>query len=325
MPYRHFSREDRIRLSALLKAGFNIRRCAQELGFSPAAVYKEVKRNGGREDYRPGYAQRRYLTLRKEANQCHRILGENTTLFERVKRLLMENWSPEQVIGRYCLEYGYKLCSFTTLYNYINPRPELHYLLPRKGDKYRRTREGNKRKEARKRLDSRRSIDERPDIVNRRERLGDWEGDTMIGKERKSRILTLTERASGYLLAELLEKVSARGIREASVRLFKDIPEAKKQTITYDNGLEFAEHELTEKQTHLKAFFAHPYHSWERGTNENTNGLIRRYFPQGTVFSKIDLDYFKRVIEKLNHRPRKRLGYRTPFEVFFGVNLRIVM
>jgi len=127
-----------------------------------------------------------------------------------------------------------------------------------------------------------------------------------------------------YFLGGRSENISARGIREASVRLLKDIPEAKKQTITYDNGLEFAAHELTEKQTHHKAFFANPYHSWERGTNKNTNGLVRRYFPKGTVFSKIDTDYFKRVIEKLNHRPRRRLGYRTPFEVFFAVNLRIV-
>jgi len=120
MPYRHFIREDRIRLSALLKAEFCIWGYAHELSFSPTAVYEEVKRNRGRKEYRLGNVQRRNLSFCKEANQCHRILGENTTLFEKVKRLLMENWSPEQVIGRYRLEYGYKLCSFTTLYNYID-------------------------------------------------------------------------------------------------------------------------------------------------------------------------------------------------------------
>jgi IS30 family transposase len=325
MPYQHLSRENRFELSALMKAGISLRACARQLGFSPAAIKKEVDRNGGRDNYRPRFAQRRYLRLRKGANQCHRILGKDLAITQKVLELLADEWTPEQIAGRMMLEWGYQLASPTSIYNYINPRPELHYLLARKCNKYRRTKAGNERKKAREQKDLKRSIDERPEVANQRKRIGDWEGDTIIGKERTARILTVTERASGFLLADLLEKVSAESIRRSSVELFKCIPPTKKHTITYDNGTEFADHELIEKQTQLTAYFAHPYHSWERGTNENTNGLIRRYFPKGTVFSKIDMSYFKFIIKKLNHRPRKRLGYRTPFEVFHGVNFRTLI
>ena len=325
MPDHHLNKENRIELGALLKAGLSYRRCAQQLGFSPAGIKKEVDRNGGREGYRPGGAQRRYGTLRKEANQCHRILGRNLEVTEKVLELLQQDWSPEQIAGRMMLEWGYKLSSATSIYNYIHPRSDLHYLLARKGSKYRRTPAAKARKAIRAGLETKRSIDTRPAIVAQRARIGDWEGDTIMGQERTTRILTVTERKSGFLLADLLPEVSAPLIRNASVRLFQDIPSSHKYTITYDNGLEFAEHALTEKQTQLTTYFAHPYHSWERGTNENTNGLIRRYFPKGTKFSMIEQTYFKQVIHQINHRPRKRLGYKTPFEVFYGVNLRSII
>lgn len=325
MSQKHLTRDDRISLDALLKAGLSIRKCAYQLGFSPPGIKQEIDNNGGRDNYDPYKAHKRYLKLRKEANQCHRILGRNQEVTTRVIGLLENNWSPEQIVGRSELELGVKLTSPTSIYNYINPRKELRHLLPRKCNRYRRTKAGNERKRLRAIESTKRSIDVRPEIVNTRERIGDWEIDTIIGQEKTARIYTAAERKSGYLLADLLKKVSAELIRESSVKLFKKIPRSKKHTATYDNGTEFSEYELIEKQTKIEAYFAHAYHSWERGTNENTNGLVRRYFPKGTVFSNIEESYFEEVINKINHRPRKRLGYKTPYEVFHGVNIRTLI
>lgn len=325
MSYAHLTRDDRVSLSALLKEGLSFRRCADNIGVSHTTITNEVKINGGRDSYRPGLAHRRYLKTRKEANQCHRILGKNQEVTAKVIKLLGEEWSPEQIAGRSELELGVKLSSPTSIYNYVNPRSELHHLLPRGCNKYRRTKAGNERKKLREEQSPKRSIDTRPEIVNTRERIGDWEGDTIIGQEKTARMYTATERMSGYLMADLLQKVSAELIRESAVKLFRGVPRSKKHTITLDNGVEFSDHELTERETRIKTYFAHPYHSWERGTNENTNGLIRRYFPKGTLFSNIELTYFKEVINKINHRPRKRLGYKTPYEVFHGVTLRTLI
>jgi IS30 family transposase len=326
MSYTHLTRDDRIKLSALLDEGLSLRRCAKNIGVSHTTISNEVRINGGRDSYKPRLAHRRYLKVRKEANQCHRILGRNKTVTAKVIKLLeTKDWSPEQIAGRSELELGVKLTSPTSIYNYINPRKELHRLLPRKCNKYRRTKAGNDRKRLRIQESTKRSIEIRPEIVNTRERIGDWEADTIVGKEKTSRIYTATERKSGYLLADLLSKVSAELIGESAVKLFKKIPSSKKYTITLDNGTEFSDHELTERKTKVQTYFAHPYHSWERGTNENTNGLIRRYFPKGTCFSNIELTYFKEVISKINHRPRKRLGYKTPYEVFHGVTLRTLI
>jgi len=325
MSYAHLTRDDRISLSALLKEGLSLRRCARSIGVSHTTISHEVGVNGGKDNYRPGLAHQRYLKARKEANQCHRILGRNQEVTAKIIKLLKDDWSPEQIAGRSELELGVKLSSPTSIYNYINPRSELHHLLPRKCNKYRRTKSGNDRKKLREGQSTKRSIDTRPKIVGRRERIGDWEADTIVGQEKTARMYTATERRSGYLIADLLKKVSAELIGESTVKLFKSIPRSKKHTITLDNGVEFSNHELTERKTNIQTYFAHPYHSWERGTNENTNGLIRRYFPKRTVFSNIELTYFKQVIKKINHRPRKRLGYKTPYEVFKGVTVRTLI
>ena len=323
--HSHLSKDDRVQLSALFKAGLSIRDCAKQIGFSPAGICKELGKNGGRSSYNPYYAHRRYLKQRKEANQCHRKIGRDQSLTTKLIELLGKDWSPEQIAGRMMLEWGFVLTSPTSIYNYINPRRELHHLLPRKCNKYRRTKAGNNRKKAREKLCNKRSIDLRPEIINGRERIGDWEVDTIVGKERTARILTSVDRKSGYLLADLLKQVSSELVRESEIRLFGKVSKDKKHTMTQDNGLELADYELVERRCEIDVYHANPYHSWERGTNENTNGLIRRYFPKGTVFSTINPRNFKNIINKINHRPRKRLGYKTPYEVFYGVNIRTLM
>lgn len=323
--HNHLTKDDRIGLEILLKSGHSIRNCARQLGFSAGAISKEVAKNGGRDNYKGRSAHRRYLKARKEANQCHRELGRNECLTGCILTLLADDWSPEQIVGRVGLELGITITSATSIYNYVNANKELHHLLPRKCNKYRRTKAGNERKKQREELSTKRSIDERPKEVDEKKRIGDHEGDTIIGKEKTARILTDVERVSGYLLADLLLDVTADKIKESQVRLFESLPEDKKHTLTLDNGTEFSDYELLEKETGIQVYFAHPYHSWERGASENANGLIRRYFPKETVFSTIDQEYFKEVINKINHRPRKRLGWRTPHEVFWGVNIRTLI
>jgi IS30 family transposase len=325
MSYTHLSRDDRIRLDVLLRTGLFISDCAKKLGFSRQSVSSEVNRNGGRKKYNPYHANRKAKRIRLMANQSHRKWHSNNWYTKVTIRLLGSGWSPEQVTGRILLELDQKPFSMATIYNNVNPDKELSKLLPRKHNKYRRRKDGNQRKKEREELNPKRSIDMRPEIINTRERIGDWEADTIIGKERKSRVLTHVERKSGYLLANLLYDVTAEKISLESIQSFRRIPKNKQKTITYDNGTEFADWELTEQELGMTAYFAHPYHSWERGTNENTNGLIRRYFPKGTYFSRIKKEQLNYVVNTINHRPRKRLGYKTPYEVFHSVKLRVLI
>lgn len=325
MSYTHLSRDDRISLEVLMSVGLSFRACALKLDVSQTTISNEVKNNGGREKYKGRTAHRGYLRRRHNANQCHRVLGRDDYTTALVIKLLSDNWSPEQIIGRVELELGINISSPTTIYNYINPRKELHHLLPRGCNKYRRTKAAGLRRRLREDLSKKQSIDVRPEVVNSRQEIGHWEGDTIVGKERTARMLTHVERKSGYLMATLMKSVSADAISEISTKIFKQLPKDKAQTITYDNGIEFASFETTAKNTEMSIYFAHPYHSWERGTNENTNGLIRRYYPKGTYFSRIKPKQFNIVVAQINHRPRKRLGWKTPYEVFHGVTVRTLM
>lgn len=321
----HLTKDDRISLGALLKVGLSVRKCADQVGFSPPGIKKEIDRNGGLDNYNPYQAHKRYLRLRKAANQCHRILGKDNFITDLVVTLLELKWSPEQIAGRIEFELEEKLISAASIYNYANDDKDLSKLLPRGKNKYRRRKDGNQRKKDREELSTKKSIDQRPEIANLRKRVGDYEGDTIIGKEKTIRILTHVERKCGFLLADMLYDVTAEKIRIKTVKAFMNIQGDKKFTITYDRGCEFADFEQTEKQTEMDIYHAHPYHSWERGTNENTNGLIRRYYPKGTLFANIKEEELKDVVEQINHRPRKRLGYKSPYEEFCGVNFRILM
>jgi len=181
--------------------------------------------------------------------------------------------------------------------------------------KYRR-RYGTKIREKQREEAKKQRIDARPEIIEKRCRLGDWEGDTVVGKRGSGSLITNVDRMSGYLIMDYVSKATAEAIKEKSVARFRNLPKRKKHSITYDNGTEFSDYELIERETKMNVYFAYPYHSWERGTNENTNGLIRQFFPKKSSFAAIVENDIKRVMRLLNSRPRKRLGYLTPFEVF---------
>jgi len=325
MHYTHFNKYDRIRLEAHLRSGLVYRRISQLLGYSIGAISYEVKDNGGRDKYDAAKANQKARKQRLIANQCHRKIGMDNWLTGEVVRLLEKHWSPEQIVGRFITEKKIKPTSVTAIYDWCNKNKNLYILLPRKHNKYRRTKAGNDRKKVREGVEAKKSIDVRPKQIETRKMIGDWEGDTIIGKEKTARILTHVERKTGYLLANLLYGVTAEKIRIESIRAFRDIPNGKKKTITYDRGTEFADWELTEQQLRADIYFAHAYHSWERGTNENTNGLIRRYFPKKTLFANIKEAELERIVNEINYRPRKRLGYRSPHEVFNDVQLRMLI
>lgn len=205
--------------------------------------------------------------------------------------------------------------SASTIYRYINGGPHLkQYLRSQKG-RYRRRR-GTKMREKTREQAKKRRIDERPRVVEHCGRLGDFDGNTIMGRDRRVRIVTLVDRRSGYLIVFVLPKHRAELLTTLAAQKLRRIPKAKRKTLTLDNGTEFSDWERLEKQTGMAIYFCYPYHSWERGTNENTNGLLRQYFPKTLDFNLITPAELAHVVRVLNNRPRKRLKFKSPRQVF---------
>ncbi len=320
MPYKHFSRDERLGLATLKRAGFNQKEIAKQLNRHPSTISRELPRGAmhNKNSYHVIAAEQRKKVKRIKANQRFRKIENNEQLIRYVSDKLKLYWSPEQISGRLELEFGFTILCHETIYRYIyKQHPEFKkYLRCRKG-KYRR-RAGTESRLKRLEAGKKKRIDQRPMVVEQRMRLGDWEGDTVLGKEKTIKILTHVERKSGLLLADKLNTATAEAVKLKTIQRFKSISKDKKHTITYDNGSEFAEHELTGRYTKLGIYFAYPYHSWERGTNENCNGLLRQFFPKGIYFATITQRQIEAATELINHRPRKRHGYLTPTEIFAG-------
>jgi len=316
MPYKHFTLEQRNELSALLRAKLKKKDIAKILGKSRTTIWRERKRAETNGKYYVRKAKRLAKEKRIKANSRFRKIESDKYLRRYVVRKLKKYWSPEQIAGKWNKKHKKKHIGKDTIYKFIySKRKDLvKYLRCQKG-KYRR-RYGTRIREKQREALKKRRIDARPEIVEQKQRIGDWEGDTIIGKDRKPAILTHLERKSGYLLADKLERATAELTKQTTVKRFKRIPKDKRYTMTYDNGSEFSEHELTEKKTGLIIYFANPYHSWERGCNENVNGLLRQFFPKKTIFATITQKDIQKAVRLLNNRPRKRLNYLTPYEVF---------
>jgi len=319
MPYTHLSADQRVELGALLQAGTSYSAIAKQLGKHRTTIWREIKRNGTNTStgYHAGVAKRRTRQRRVVANQRFRRLTHEPELRRIIVRDLKKYWSPEQIAGRLKREQGIIICH-QTIYRYIyQERPELKiYLRSRKG-KYRR-RSGTRKRTILRNMAKKPWIEQRPSIVEERTRIGDWEGDTIVGTDKTSRLLTHVERKSGYLLADKLEGATMKDVNTATINRFRYLPRTKRHTITYDNGVEFAGYEWIERGTKTDVYFAHPYSSWERGTNENTNGLLRQYFPKKTSLQGITQEMVDKAAKLINNRPRKRLNYLTPAEVFHG-------
>ncbi len=314
----HLTHDDRIRLASLKRAGLKQKDIAKELGKNPSTISRELKRNltknKSRYDVRVAQDntdQRRFL-----ANQHFRKVANSSWLQEHIRKKLKLDWSPEQIAGRLNRDRGKPVVCHETIYQYVySEGRDLINHLRHKKSKYRK-RYGTKKQEVEREKTRKRRIDTRPEIINERSRIGDWEGDTVHGKDNSGSIATHVERKTGYLLGGKLEQNSGVAFKESAFDRFAKIPLRKRLSCTYDNGSEMSEFELIERQLKMTIFFAWPYHSWERGTNENTNGLLRQYFPKGSRFDTVTQQDVDLAVKLINHRPRKRLKYLTPYEVF---------
>jgi len=310
--YTQLDHEQRYQISGLHKAGWNQTQIADEMGVHKSTISREFSRNKGRRGWRPKQAQ----SMRDERKQaCVNGKQFSPNEWAEVERLTREDLSPEQVANRLELE-GSLLISPETIYLriYADKRNggDLHQHLRSQKPRRKRYASGQERRGT---IKNRVSIDDRPDIVAQKTRIGDWEGDTVIGKNHKGGLVTLAERVSRYVLAGHIRSKHAAGVTAVTKRLLR--PHKKKcHTITFDNGKEFAEHELMAAYLKADIYFAHPYSSWERGLNENSNGLLRQYFPKGTDISTYSQAKLNAVARKLNERPRKTLNYETPAERF---------
>ena len=317
--YKQLTREQRYQIYALMKVGLYQTKIAEIVGVHKSTISREMKRNRGLRGYRPKQAHH-FAEMRRAKAVKSRISQHTWTL---VKRLLREDWSPEQISAWLAGE-----CQITVSHESI-----YQFILQDKtqgGDLYQHLRCKKQRRKRygstthRGQLVNRVSIDQRPAIVDTRSRIGDWELDTIIGKGHKQALVSITERKSRLTLVAKVKHKSAALVSQSIKRLLGPIA-SKVFTLTSDNGKEFARHQEIAAALQANFYFAHPYSSWERGLNENTNGLIRQYFPKKHDFSTITDKDISMVMNKLNNRPRKCLAFKTPNQVFFGIQPSVAL
>ena len=311
MNYTQLTREQRYQIDALMKAGHNQSQIAANLACHKSTISRELRRNRGQMGYRPNQAAA--LTRSRQRHASGARISAAT--WQLVEQLLRQQWSPEQITGRLKLERRPPV-SHERIYLYVYADKRgggtLHRHL--RSQKKQRKRYGGYLR--RGQIPNRTSIDERPKIVASKGRFGDWEADTIVGARHQGGILSAVERKSKLTRLRKLATKAAAEMKDNTIKLLAPLV-AKVHTITVDNGKEFCEHELIAKGLQARIYFAHPYASWERGVNENTNGLVRQYFPKKFEFAGITDQDLQQVEDLLNNRPRKTLGYRTPNEVFF--------
>ncbi len=310
MGYHQLTEIERYQIQALLKAEKSLTEIADFLNRHKSTISREVKRNSGLRGYRPKQAQDLAVS-RRHYHVQQRISDQ---LWNEVERLVREDWSPEQVAWRLYEEQGVCI-SHEWIYQYIY-RDKLSG-----GDLHTHLRCRQKRKkrygkyDKRGKMVDRVGIEERPAIVELNSRTGDWEGDTVEGARHQGYLLTLVERRAKYLVARHLVHKNAEATSDAMIYAL-DGHDAK--TVTLDNGKEFSSHKKVTEGTDAKIYFADPYASWQRGLNENTNGLLRQYFPKGMSLKNLDTKYLEEIVNKLNERPRKSLGWKTPCEMMYN-------
>ncbi len=303
--YEHVNGYEREVIAQMLKEGGGWAGIGRRLKRAPSTIYREYCRNQSRDGYLPHRADNEAMTRRRVARRPRLIEGP---VRRRVRRDLRRYWSPDQIEGRGVLDVQEPL-SFMTIYRYLRSPDGIEYR------KYLRWPDDTRRRnrKVRERIHERVMIDQRPKEVDERQQVGHWEGDTVRGPMKSSAcLMTLVDRSSQFLVSRLLAKRTGEALNRAASRAMKYLPF---ETLTVDNGMEFASHKKLKELTGASIYFAHEKSPWERGLNEQVNGLIRQFFPKGTDFSKISPAQLRRAVTLLNQRPRKSLGYRTPLEV----------
>jgi IS30 family transposase len=315
MNYTQLTLQKRYHISALLKSGLKQKEIANELGVHPSTISRELKRNKDKiRGYSADFAQ---IISTNVQMQKKKRFSLTKTLEKYIRAKLKLDWSPEQIAGRMKLDTGVSVVH-ETIYRYIYANKsnggKLYTYLRHKNKKYHKR--SNEYK-ARGTLIDRVMIDSRPKIVEKKSRIGDLEIDTVIGKNHVGALVTVVDRKSKFTLIKNVPSKEARVVTKALIEMIQPI-KAITHTITSDNGKEFAYHKEVAAALDVDFYFANPYHSWERGLNEHTNGLIRQYLPKKSEFIHVSKDEIIMIQNRLNHRPRKVLGYKTPYEVFFS-------
>lgn len=318
MGYDHLSIDDREVILKMRAQAASMQRIADRLGRSKGTISRELSRNvSSTREYKPHLAQRYYEKRRKESKIPYR-LEKDVFLRRYVEKKLKKYWSPEQISRCVRQAHGIQISPLTIyswIYrNYAEGGPFYRYL--RQNHPRRRKHRGGT--DRRGQIPGRRMIDQRPKVANERKRLGDWESDTVEGRKGSGFIATHVDRKSRYTVAVKVADKSADIVTQATLAAMRKLPPEKVKTMTFDNGKEFAGFKALEQGLAMRSYFAHPYHSWERGTNENTNGLLRQFFPKGMDFETVTQFDVDIALELLNNRPRKCLNYRTPAEVFWS-------
>ena len=319
MSYQQIICEQRVTIYALLKAGCSQTKIADIIGVSKSAISREIKRNSGLKGYRPKQAHQRALERRQNADKNIRFTDE---IKKEVTKLLNQDWSPEQICGR-LKTTGKPYVSHETIYQFViadqKNGGELYKHLRQGHKKHRKRNKGNDR---RGQIPNRVSIDQRPPVVDNKERIGDWEIDTMIGKNHKGALVTAVERKTNFTCIGHVPRKEAALVSRVLIDMLKPYKNFV-HTLTSDNGKEFTEHEKIANELNAQFYFAHPYSSWERGLNENTNGLIRQYFPKKTSLVNVDKQKLVDVQNKLNNRPGKLLKFKQPIQLFLNLSVAL--
>lgn len=306
MNYKHLSQNERYQIYALLRAGHTQTKIASILGRHKSTISRELKLGTGLCNYRPKQACALAAKRAKSSRNASQIAP---WVLNMASYMLNLQWSPVQIAGKLPI-------SHETLYLRIYA-DQAH-----KGQLYKNLRCQKKRRkrygkghQRRGQIVGRRSIEQRPAHIESRSQIGHWEADTVIGVNHKQAIVTLVERKSGYAVIAKVQNKTAKLVSKAIVKLLEPF-KAKVKTLTYDNGKEFAKHAWIDKKLSSTGYFARPYCSWQRGSNENFNGLLRQYVPKKRLMSTVTDEEITMIQNRLNHRPRKRLGFKTPHEVF---------
>lgn len=319
MSYKHITIEERACIKKMKSEGSSLREIAKYLERSPSTISREIKRNKGQNGvYHPVTAQRLYY---ERKDNCGRKISLNYEIQRYINNGIDKNWSPEQIYFRSKIDVpDLNIPSFSTIYKWI------HLGLIAKGDMTKLRRKGRFKRpqERRGRFNIGKTIKKRPKSVYKREEIGHWEADTVesgrLGHIRKSPycLVTLVERKSRYTLSMVLPNRQESIVTDAIIEMMKTLPSYMVKSITCDRGKEFSGYDKIEEFLNCDVYFADPYCPWQRGTNENTNGLLREYYPKGMDLSLVTEDDLKNNVERLNTRPRKCIKFKTPKEIFYG-------
>lgn len=326
--YNHLTIEEREMILSYFAKGISICKISKILNRNKSTISRELKRNVFNEQYSPSKAQAAYF---KRRHHCGRKkILDNQIHYEWVRnRFLDHQWSPEEIAGRLKYEKADWSISYNTIYRaiYSGMFDEKNLSHGNRGAIRKLRHRGKSRHtktyvEKRGKIQISNELKDRPEEANNRSRLGDWEGDTVAGIKGKACLVTYVDRKSRYLKCTKIKKKKSCHVKEATIKLLKNEP---LHTITPDRGKEFSSHtEISEELDQVQFYFPYPQHPWDRGTNENTNGLLREYFPKGMDITDIPEEYIQEKVDELNKRPRKCLGFKTPYEVYYSETLHLI-